>query len=401
MLTGALVLLSTALCLVVLARPKLRRAPGWRATVTPLASIIGSGFLVLGPILNASYGMYAPLVMIALCAAAYAFGSAIRFNITNIETRPERFALEQSIERIASGMLAFAYCISVAYYLNLFGAFGVKMTPFNDPVFSKVLTSAVLLLILAVGWLQGFAAMERMEQFTVSLKLGIIAGLLVGLVVYFVKQTSDHALMVLPPSATGWAGITLAFGLIVTVQGFETSRYLGDEYDAGLRVRSMRLSQWIASGIYLAYALLLTYAFDASGIPLTETAIVDLLRVITIVLPVLLVIAALAAQFSAAVADTSGAGGLVAELSRGRIPARMAYLALVVIGLALTWFVHIFEIINYASKAFALYYALQCAIAALGCFRETRQPWRGGFYASCSVLALAVVAFGKAVEGSA
>ena len=399
MLTGALVLIATILCLALLARPKLRKAPAWRATVTPLASIIGSGFLVLGPILNASYGKYAPAVMIALCAAAYAFGSAIRFNISNIDAKPERSHLEQSIERIASWVLAFAYCISVAYYLNLFGAFGVKMTPLNAPVYGKALTSAVLILILAVGWLHGFAAMERMEQFTVSLKLGIIAGLLIGLVVYFAKQTAAGDLIATAPASTGWAGLTLAFGLIVTVQGFETSRYLGDEYGAALRVRSMRLSQWIATGIYFAYALLLTYAFDARGIPLTETSIVDLLRVVSIVLPVLLVLAALAAQFSAAVADTSGAGGLVAELSKGKISARMAYLGLVSVGLALTWFVHIFEIINYASKAFALYYALQCAIAALGCFREAGQPWRGVFYAGCSGLALAVVAFGQAVEG--
>ena len=47
--------------------------------------------------------------------------------------------------------------------------------------------------------------------------------------------------------------MTLAFGLIVTVQGFETSRYLGAEYDARPRIASMRLAQWIASAVYLAY----------------------------------------------------------------------------------------------------------------------------------------------------
>ena len=53
----------------------------WRATVTPLASIIGSGFLVLAPILVYAYGSKAPLVMGALVLGAYLFGSAIRFNI--------------------------------------------------------------------------------------------------------------------------------------------------------------------------------------------------------------------------------------------------------------------------------------------------------------------------------
>ncbi len=69
----------------VLLSPRVARAERWRATVTPLASIIGSGFLVLGPILLREYGQLAPLMMLALCAVAYAFGSAIRFNIRYLE----------------------------------------------------------------------------------------------------------------------------------------------------------------------------------------------------------------------------------------------------------------------------------------------------------------------------
>ena len=45
-----LVLLATLMGLGLLLLPRLRTWSGWRATVTPLASIIGSGFLVLGPI---------------------------------------------------------------------------------------------------------------------------------------------------------------------------------------------------------------------------------------------------------------------------------------------------------------------------------------------------------------
>ena len=62
----ALILLGVVLTGALLAWPRLAKAPLWRATITPLASIIGSGFLVLGPILDVSYGAYAPLVMLAL-----------------------------------------------------------------------------------------------------------------------------------------------------------------------------------------------------------------------------------------------------------------------------------------------------------------------------------------------
>ncbi|MEZ5952767.1 MAG: hypothetical protein R3C13_00545 [Hyphomonas sp.] len=387
--------------LLLLSWPKVRDARIWRATVTPLASIIGSGFLVLGPILSHSYGRYAPLVMLLLCLGAYAFGAAIRFNIRNIDHTNDRGRIELALETFSGWALAFAYCISVAYYLNLFGAFGVKLTPINSPVAAKSLTSAVLLLILMVGWLRGFSAMERMEQTAVTLKLAIIASLIAGLIIYFARQAGQGDLVAMPSPETGWSGITLAFGLIITIQGFETSRYLAEEYKPAVRIRSMRYAQWISTAIYMVYVVLLTYLFDTKTIPLTETAIVDMMKVMSAVLPALLVVAALSAQFSAAIADTSGAGGLVAEQSRGRISSRAAYLLLVLIGLGLTWVAHIFEIITYASKAFAFYYAIQCTIAAVGAWRDARKPHLALFFGACAILALAILAFGQPVEGHA
>lgn len=400
MLQDILISIITLGILGLLMWPRVRDHRAWRATVTPLASIIGSGFLVLGPILSHSYGKYAPMVMLLLCLAAYAFGAAIRFNIANIDRHPSRSVSERRTEYFASWALSFAYCISVAYYLNLFGAFAVKMTPFNSPVNAKLVTSAAMILILAVGWLRGFSVMERMEQVTVSLKLAIIAGLLAGLCVYFAGKASQGDLVVMAPTETGWTGIALAFGLIITVQGFETSRYLGSEYKPDMRIQSMRYSQWLATAIYMTYVLLLTYAFDAETVPLTETAIVDMMKIVSAVLPAMLIVAALSAQFSAAIADTSGAGGLVEELSGSRVSPRMAYLLLVLIGLGLTWFSHIFQIISFASKAFAYYYALQCGIASVGAFREAKSPVRGAAFAAFGILALAVLFFGQPVEGS-
>ena len=77
----------------------------------------------------------------------------------------------------------------------------------------------------------------------------------------------------------------------------------------------------------------------------------------------------------------------------------MGYLILVLIGLGLTWFAHIFEIITYASKAFALYYALQCAIASAGALKEARKPHLAVLFAVFGMLAVAVLAFGRPVEG--
>lgn len=396
LLNGALILIALVAGALLL-WPRLSGAKLWQATITPLASIIGSGFLVLGPILNDAYGYYAPLVMAALCATAYLFGWAIRYNIAAIETDESRTALETHLERIASWVLSFAYVISVSYYLNLFGAFGVSLTPFDGPDNARLLTTAMLLLILCVGWLWGFKALERMEQVSVGIKLAVIAALLAGLAWYFYDRTTAGALQINPPGKTGWTGIALAFGLIVTVQGFETARYLGSTYEPRIRIRAMRLSQWLSAAIYMIYIVLLSYVFRAGQFKLDETAIIDMMAVVAPVLPGLLVLAALSAQFSAAVADTSGAGGLMEEESGGRIPQRFAYLALVTIGILLTWVFNVFEIVSYASRAFALYYAIQSAIAAAAAQRRSHRVHAVTFLV-LALLGTAIFVFGQPAE---
>jgi hypothetical protein len=394
---NALVLATVTIAGAILIWPRLANAQIWRATITPLASIIGSGFLVLGPILDVSFGGYAPLVMVVLCAVAYCFGSAIRFNIADIDRQSPPSQVTDALEVMASCVLAFAFVVSVAYYLNLFGAFGVSLTQLDDAFHANMLTSAVFLLILFTGMTRGFAALERMEQISVGLKLAIIAGLLFGLAVHFGEVTGQRALQFDAPQVTGWAGLMLMAGLIVTVQGFETSRYLGETYDATTRIRSMRLAQVLSTGIYCLYIVLLTYAFESDSLSLDETAIINLMQVVAPILPLLLVVAALSAQFSAAIADTSGSGGLITEVSKGLVPEKLAYVFLVSIGLFLTWTANIFEIISYASRAFALYYALQSIIAALRAAKSGFSA-RTALFAVLALLGAAIAVFGAPVE---
>jgi hypothetical protein len=391
-------ILSISLIVALILRwPRVANAKLWRATITPLASIIGSGFLVLGPILAKAYGLWTPLAMALLCLVAYAIGASVRFNILALE-RSGHGALTSRIEAAASWVLSFAYIISVAYYLNLLGAFAVSLTPWDTELAARGVTSAVFIGILSVGWSKGFAAMERMEQISVGLKLSIIAGLLFGLLWFFANQTVNDALIFTPASTTGWSGITLLFGLLVTVQGFETSRYLGEDYSAATRVRSMRLAQILSAGIYMIYVVLMSYVFAPAQIETSETAIIDLMVLVSPVLPVMLIIAALAAQFSAAVADTSSAGGLMSELTKGRFPVKVGYAVLTGLGLVLTWGMDVFEIISWASKAFAAYYMLQAAIAVCLARRE-QQSWHiVAFFSVVTLFAACVMVFGAAVE---
>lgn len=388
--------LATALVLI---QPRVAGAKIWRATVTPLASIIGSGFLVLGPILDAGYGGYAPLVMAGLCLAAWAFGDAVRFNIARIARHPGRTPLETRLETAASWALAGAYVVSVTYYLNLFGAFAVSLTPLSgSPVAARLLTSAAILLILGVGWTRGFFALEGLERVSVGIKLCIIAGLLAALVVFFAHKAGGHQLLFNPPERRGWSALTLAFGLIITVQGFETSRYLGEDYDAKTRISSMRWAQIVSAAIYMVYIVLIAYVFRRSELKLEDTAIIGMMGLVAPILPVLLVAAALSAQFSAAIADTSGCGGLVEELTRKRISERHAYAVLAGCALAITWSLDVFQIIAWASRVFAVYYALQSAIAGVGAWRTQRRALGVGFVA-LSAFALLVAIFGEAAAG--
>ena len=72
------------------------------------------------------------------------------------------------------------------------------------------------------------------------------------------------------------------------------------------------------------------------------------------------------------------------------------------IGIALTWTLDVFAVITLASRAFALFYLLQCLVAAGVALKSPDVRQRGldaaGFLA-LAAMALAVVLFGIPMEG--
>lgn len=398
-----LVIGTTLVALVVLFHPRVVSSTSWRATVTPLASIIGSGFLVLGPILKHSFGVWGIAVMLALCLAAYLFGNAIRFNIARYDEierlNRETSLLVSRLETVAGISLVLAYVISITYYLNLFGAFAVSLTSVDNQVHARIVTSAVLTFIMLFGWMRGFRDLERIEEGTVGLKLSIIVGLLVGLLALFWEQVREANIDISSPDEFTWHSVFIALGLVITVQGFETSRYLGSEFDATTRIRTMKISQWVSSAVYMGYIALTTICFTDAQVPDSETGIIGMTTLVAPVLPVMLVAAALAAQFSAAVADTGGCGGLAEEVSHKRIKAKTSYLLIGVVGIGMTWAADIYSIISYASRAFAVYYALQCMIAFVFAVRsDSRNRGKAIVFGLLTLLAVGVVVLGRPAE---
>src|SRR5210317_2440383 len=85
MLTAVIILVALALGGYLAFSRRLAASSNWKATVTPLASIMGSGFLVSAPLLGGLVGNLALVCMALLLVLAYLVGGAIRFNIRHFE----------------------------------------------------------------------------------------------------------------------------------------------------------------------------------------------------------------------------------------------------------------------------------------------------------------------------
>jgi len=400
---GAIVLIALLLTGITML-PKLRNNLWWRATVTPLASIIGSGFLVIAPLLASVAGSYAVIAMMMIVALAYAVGHVIRFNILNAE------ALETShngptglsaFARVSNVSLTVAYVISIAFYIRLLASFALSLTPLAGDFTEDILATIILAGIGLVGWTRGLKGLEIIETISVSIKLSIIIALLVALFAYNLgtgQWTAD-----LPHADTdSLTRLRMLGGMLLVVQGFETSRYLGAAYPAEMRSRTMLWAQLSSGVIYLLFVALivpvLLYLPEGQA---DETAIIGISGQVAWVLPILLVFAALMSQLSAGIADTVGAGGLVAEETDRRVSEQLAYPVLIVFSIALIWMFNIFEVIAIASRTFAFYYMMEAVIAFIvarevltGHKRAAHLVW----FASLAIILALVVVFAVPAE---
>jgi len=124
-------------------------------------------------------------------------------------------------------------------------------------------------------------------------------------------------------------------------------------------------------------------------------------RPLAIVLPVLISVAAIGSQLSAAIADNEGAGGLIEDITHRKLPVRYAYLLILIVTVVLTWETDVGGIIAYASRAFALFYTLQCVVAFIVAWQDVTIPKRSMRLVCFSVLSLIcliVFAFGLPSE---
>jgi hypothetical protein len=337
------------------------------ATSTPLSSIFGSGFLIIVPVLAGAVGAYSVYAMVAVCALAYAVGSVIRFNIAHAEPvlsgSPGEATL--SFERMSDLALVLAYVISVCLYVHILAAFLLGSLHADTELNENILTTGVIAVIVAIGITKGLQMLDVLEQWGLYITLLIIVLLIAGFGYYDWTTWQSAAGITLPKALdhTPWEVLTIVAGTLIVVQGFETPRYLGNDFDAKTRISASRLSQIISTAVYVVFVgLALPIVHTLNG-KYDDNSLIALVGTAAALLAVPLIVAAALSQFSAAVADTLAATGNMQETTHGHLNARWGCILVGGGAIALTWSANTFEILALASRAFAFYYMLQCLVA--------------------------------------
>ena len=396
MFENALLLAVAIVVVGLLFQPRVRRFRDWRATVTPLASIIGSGFLVAAPLLAHAVNSWALLAMAGIVLVAYGIGEVIRYNIRYAEpllSSDQGPNLLLVVDRFSGLVLSIAYVISVAFYLRLLASFVLRAMEVESEFLANIITTGILIFIALMGLWRGLGGLESLEETAVNIKLAIIAALLFGLAWFDINWLAQAGSDISYRPVEEWSyTLRLLAGILLIIQGFETSRYLGAEYDAETRIRTMRYAQILSGMVYLLFIGLSLPLLGDFHEQRDETAIIALAAMVAAVLPAMLIVAAVMSQFSAAVADTAGSGGLLSESSRHRSTPGLGYALVATLATVLVWSASIFEIITIASRAFALYYLLQCVVALIASRGRRHFVQRIGFVV-IAVLLLLVVLF--------
>lgn len=338
-----------------------------KATSTPLASIFGSGFLIIVPVLAGAVGTWSVLAMVGVCLLAYAVGGVIRFNIRNAEPvladKPSEITL--SLERTSDLALVLAYIVSVCLYLHILSAFVLGGFAFDTDFHEDILTSGVIAAVVVTGLTKGLGGLNFLEDWALYITFGIIGLLLFGFVLHDWGVWQSATGFVAPEIKhhTPWQVLTVVAGTLIVVQGFETTRYLGKEYSSDVRVVASRWSQVVSTIVYVAFvaaALPLLHTLDGHY---NDNSLIKLAGTVSSLLVTPLIIAAALSQFSAAIADTVAATGNMEAVTHQLLKAKWGTIFVGGGALALTWSATTLELVAIASRAFAFYYFMQCLVA--------------------------------------
>ena len=156
------------------------------ASVTPLASILGSGLLIIVPVLERTLGVFSIFGAVAICAVAWVVGTVIRHNVLVVEPLETAGMLDVTTKRlgtVSDAVIVIAYMISVALYLRIMAQYIVGFFESNGPAFLQPLIACVAVaIIVGIGALRGFLGLDRLDR--VSLAAVLVLTTVLGIVLF-------------------------------------------------------------------------------------------------------------------------------------------------------------------------------------------------------------------------
>jgi hypothetical protein len=379
------------------AHPSPRPAGGARAlaaaVATPLASIFGSGFLIIVPVVAAVLGADAPWGVLAVCLFAWPVGSAVRATIRRVEARDPATLprVARIADRASSPVAIVAYVTSVALYLRILAAYVLQVSGADSTSAQRVLVAGLIAVVAAVGVTRGFRGLERAEAWALYATLAVGTVLPLALLGWGVRHrglVSGHLLGVPRLALPDAHVLAVLGGVLITVQGFETVRFLGDEYPAQRRIDASRIAQAVALVVYAGLSLVATPLLEARHVAPTGDALLRLVRSTLAPLTLPLVAVAVGSQLSAAIADTVAAVDGANAITRPAVTKAILYVANAAAVIALVSTTSLYRLVTLASQAFAAYYALAALAAAA---TAPRGPARAAYAALTACLAAIVI----------
>ena len=260
---------------------------------TPLASIFGSGFLVVVPVLASAVGPYAAVAMVVVALVAIQVGAIVRHNIVCAEPvlAARSNALTTLAERVSDFALVAAYIVSICLYVHILSSFVLSGFGLDSAFNNAAMTSVIIAAITVIGLTGGLNPLEKLERWALYLTVVILAVLLLGFAIYGVGAISRPGALELAamPARSIWEIATIVAGTLIIVQGFETTRYLGEEFDAETRIRSARLSQYLSLSIYVVFVALAQPLVPVLGGEYGENSLIKLAAAASLLLPLPLI----------------------------------------------------------------------------------------------------------------
>ena len=374
---------------------RLDRRTVLRATVTPLASILGSGLLIIVPVLEGVLGRWSVLGALGVVAVAWLVGIAVRHGVRAIEPRAADGSLDQTtlrLEKLADAVIVVAYVISVALYLRIMAQYVVQLTAGgSDGLVERIIACGAIVLLVTIGVTRGFSGLDVIDRISLGVVLALTVVLGATLAARGGVDLAGGDLRLPPVPEEGlWHTLLVLGGIVITVQGFETVRYLADDYDGPTRIRASQVAQVLAAVIYVGFVVVATPFMGLGSGDGADATLIDITQRAAPLLVLPLVVSAVLSQFSAATADTASADGNLRGLAswmKGPRPFLVSGAA----ALALAATVPTFTIVAVASRAFALYYALICVTA----LRTCEGWWRKAGFGLLALLMLAIAALAE------